>query len=53
MKLLERVRAEYGVSVSLPAFLTDPTLATLARLVDGPAAQRNPKTTGAPTAQQR
>ncbi|WP_441247699.1 AMP-binding protein [Kitasatospora sp. McL0602] len=45
MKLLERVRTEYGVAVPLPAFLTDPTLATLARLAAGPAAPQRPYTT--------
>ncbi|SOB79499.1 AMP-binding protein [Streptomyces sp. 1331.2] len=33
MRLLQRVRAEYGVAVSVPAFLAAPTLGTLTRLV--------------------
>ncbi|MFF2354888.1 AMP-binding protein [Kitasatospora sp. NPDC058115] len=45
MHLLDRVRAEYGVDVPLPAFLADPTPATLARLVDGAPAPQHSHTT--------
>ncbi|MEV7773847.1 non-ribosomal peptide synthetase [Kitasatospora sp. NPDC086791] len=33
MQLLQRVRAEYGVALSVPAFLAAPTLRTLTRLL--------------------
>ncbi|MEU8925662.1 AMP-binding protein [Kitasatospora sp. NPDC048545] len=36
MQLLQRVRAEYGVALSVPAFLAAPTLRTLTRLLAAP-----------------